>query len=199
MSSCTGAVSLSRSVSSCELAAGDHHRHAVVAERARDEHAVAGLDLRRPELDARRHEADAGRGHVEAVGLAALDHLRVAGRDRDTRRAPAASRHRRRDPAQVGDREALPRRRSRPRAQSGRAPETARSLTVPLTASSPMSPPGKKSGLTTYESVVNASRASPSSTARRRRAGRAAGCRAPRGRAPRRGRASPCRPRRARA
>ena len=41
--------------------------------------------------------------------------------------------------------------------QSGSAPATARSLTVPLTASSPMSPPGKKSGLTTNESVVNAS------------------------------------------
>ena len=33
--------------------------------------------------------------------------------------------------------------------QSGSAPATARSLTVPLTASSPMSPPGKNSGLTT--------------------------------------------------
>ena len=42
---------------------------------------------------------------------------------------------------------------------SGRAPPTARSLTVPLTASSPMSPPGKKIGVTTYESVVKASRA----------------------------------------
>src|SRR5919204_4096211 len=41
---------------------------------------------------------------------------------------------------------------------SGRAPATARSLTVPFTASSPMSPPGKKSGLTTNESVVTARR-----------------------------------------
>ncbi len=40
---------------------------------------------------------------------------------------------------------------------SGRAPATARSLTVPLTASSPIEPPGKRSGLTTNESVVNAS------------------------------------------
>src|SRR4051794_12382212 len=39
---------------------------------------------------------------------------------------------------------------------SGRAPATARSLTVPLTASSPMEPPGKRSGLTTNESVVSA-------------------------------------------
>ena len=32
---------------------------------------------------------------------------------------------------------------------SGRAPDMARSLTVPLTARSPMSPPGKNSGDTT--------------------------------------------------
>ena len=37
---------------------------------------------------------------------------------------------------------------------SGVAPPTARSLTVPWTASLPMSPPGKKSGRTTNESVV---------------------------------------------
>ena len=37
---------------------------------------------------------------------------------------------------------------------SGRAPAIARSLTVPLTASSPIEPPGKRSGLTTNESVV---------------------------------------------
>ena len=41
---------------------------------------------------------------------------------------------------------------------SGVAPPTARSLTVPCTASLPMSPPGKKSGRTTNESVVNAMR-----------------------------------------
>ena len=35
----------------------------------------------------------------------------------------------------------------------------ARSLTVPLTASSPMFPPGKNNGVTTNESVVNAMRA----------------------------------------
>ena len=40
----------------------------------------------------------------------------------------------------------------------GRAPPTARSFTVPWTASLPMSPPGKKIGRTTNESVVNANR-----------------------------------------
>ena len=39
----------------------------------------------------------------------------------------------------------------------------ARSLTVPLTASSPIEPPGKRIGLTTKESVVSA-RSSPSMT-----------------------------------
>ena len=37
---------------------------------------------------------------------------------------------------------------------SGRAAETARSLTVPFTASSPIEPPGKRSGLTTKPSAV---------------------------------------------
>ena len=40
---------------------------------------------------------------------------------------------------------------------SGFAPAIARSLTVPLTASSPIEPPGKRSGLTTNASVVSAS------------------------------------------
>ena len=44
---------------------------------------------------------------------------------------------------------------------SGCAPHIARSFTVPCTASEPMSPPGKKSGLMTKESVENASRAPP--------------------------------------
>ena len=44
---------------------------------------------------------------------------------------------------------------------SGRAPHMARSLTVPFTASVPMSPPGKNRGRMTYESVLNASRTPP--------------------------------------
>ena len=43
---------------------------------------------------------------------------------------------------------------------SGRAPLIARSFTVPLTASRPMSPPGKNNGVTTKESVVSATRSS---------------------------------------
>src|SRR5690349_14526312 len=49
----------------------------------------------------------------------------------------------------------------------GVAPDIARSLTVPLTARSPIEPPGKNGGLTTNESVENASLVPPptSSTA----------------------------------
>src|SRR6185437_13116898 len=47
---------------------------------------------------------------------------------------------------------------------SGVAPDIARSLTVPLTARSPIEPPGKNGGLTTKESVENASRRPSSST-----------------------------------
>ncbi len=45
---------------------------------------------------------------------------------------------------------------------NGVAPPMARSFTVPCTASDPMSPPGKKSGFTTNESVVSAIRMLPS-------------------------------------
>jgi hypothetical protein len=47
---------------------------------------------------------------------------------------------------------------------SGRAPATARSLTVPLTASSPIDPPGKRIGLTTKLSVVSATAMPPIDT-----------------------------------
>src|SRR6478672_393409 len=48
--------------------------------------------------------------------------------------------------------------------KSARAPLIARSLTVPLTARSPMLPPGKNSGRTTKESVENARRDPPTSS-----------------------------------
>ena len=80
---------------------------------------------------------------------------------------------------------------------SGRAPAIARSLTVPLTASSPIEPPGKRIGLTTKLSVVNASSTPPTSTVagvgqRRERGGRRTRARA----GPRSASASPCRRRR---
>ena len=92
-------------------------------------------------------QADPGRIDVAAVRLALLDHLGVAG-----------------DHLHPGDRaaasiEAMIRTRSMTGKPSSRmnpadrhigvAPDTARSFTVPLTARSPMSPPGKNSGETT--------------------------------------------------
>ena len=78
-----------------ELAAGEHDRRAVLADRAADEDAVARAAARPGEsARARVDAADAGRADVHAVGLAAADDLRVAGDDR--RRPPprAAARDR---------------------------------------------------------------------------------------------------------
>src|ERR1700692_2414494 len=47
---------------------------------------------------------------------------------------------------------------------SGRAPLIARSFTMPLNASRPMSPPGKNNVVTTKKSVVSAMRAAPTSS-----------------------------------
>ena len=100
---------------------------------------------------------DARRVDVEAIRLAALDDLGVAGDDLDARGL-----RRRAIEATMRSRSATGRPSSTMNPAdraSGRAPAIARSLTVPFTASSPMSPPGKKSGRTTKESVVNASAA----------------------------------------
>ena len=116
---------------------------------------------------------DPGRAQVHLVGGAALDDLRVAGDDLDAgsawRRVAIASTSARstselRPSSRIIDTVSA----------SGRAPDTARSLTVPLTASSPIEPPGKRSGLTTKLSVVIASRApstvsAPASRAPRQR------------------------------
>src|SRR5689334_7875005 len=51
---------------------------------------------------------------------------------------------------------------SETRSATGCAPETARSFSVPFTASSPIDPPGKRSGCTTNASVVRASLVAPS-------------------------------------
>ena len=95
-------MSLSSAALEAEVAAGDEHGEAVVADRAGDEHAVARL--RPPE--GRPHAPDAGGRDEEAVGAPALDHLRVAGDDRDARLLGGAG-HRLRDPAKVLEREAF--------------------------------------------------------------------------------------------
>ena len=94
-----------------------------------------------------RHDADAGGGDEHAVGLAALDHLGVAGDDLHARLARRRA-HALRDALQIGERKPSSRMKLADRC-SGFAPAMARSLTVPCTASEPMSPPGKNSGETT--------------------------------------------------
>ena len=81
-----------------------------------------------------------------------------------TSRTPAAARPRRDRLAPRGRPRpvSMPSSRMKPPERSGRAPLMARSLTVPLTARSPMLPPGKNSGRTTKESVEKASRTPPS-------------------------------------
>ena len=70
-----------------ELAAGEHDRHAVVADRAGDEDPVAGPQRSRARATARGSSApDAGRADVHLVGVAALDDLGVAGDDLDAGR-----------------------------------------------------------------------------------------------------------------
>ena len=139
-----------------ELAAREHDRRAVLADRAGEQDAVA-----RPERVG---------GHPRAR-VAQADAAWCTRTSRPRRRAPRPwcrrPRSRRRRPRR-------PRRSPRPRpsarppsrpssrisdrlSASGRAPDTARSLTVPFTARSPIEPPGKRIGLTTKESVVIAS------------------------------------------
>ena len=69
-----------------ELAAGQHHGGAVLADRARDEDAVAGAQRARRERPARIDAAEPGRRHVHRVALATLDDLGVARDDLDARR-----------------------------------------------------------------------------------------------------------------
>ena len=94
------------------------------------------------------HRADAERRDVHAVAHAVLDDLRVAADDRHARaRAP-----RRPSPAlrRAARRSASPASRMNDAISAvARAPDTARSFTVPFTASSPIEPPGNRSGLTT--------------------------------------------------
>ena len=64
-----------------EVAAGQHHRHAVIGHGARQQHDVARPDLLGAERAIRRDDADAGRRDVQPVGRALAHHLRVAGDD----------------------------------------------------------------------------------------------------------------------
>jgi hypothetical protein len=89
-----------------QLAAGDHYRHAVVADRAGDDHLVTGADRAGAEDVLVLDHADARGVDVEAVGLAAFDDLGVAGGDSHVGGVGGGA-HGGGDPLQVGDRQAL--------------------------------------------------------------------------------------------
>ena len=140
-----------------ELAAGEHDRRAVLADRPGDEDPVA-----RPErLTARALRARVDRGRARSCVMY-IESQRprsttfVSPAD-DLRRRPPRRRARSPRPRRAARRPPRPSSRtSESVSASGRAPPTARSLTVPLTASSPIEPPGKRIGLTTKLSVVTA-------------------------------------------
>ena len=79
----SGAVSDRMSASQGQIAPSQHHRHAVIGERARDEHDVARLDEIGAEVTVRRKDADPRGRDVQAVGRTLADHLGVAGDDLD--------------------------------------------------------------------------------------------------------------------
>ena len=103
---CSDAVSDSIVVSKVEVLAQRHDRHAVVAQRAGDEDRVAGPRAVARHLDALGHHAHARRVDEDAVALALLHHLGVAGDDRHAR-LPRGLRHRLDDALEVREREAL--------------------------------------------------------------------------------------------
>lgn len=64
-----------------------HDRHAVHADRAADDHDVAGDHPLRTEVDARRDQTDPGGVDEDAVAVTGVHDLGVAGRHLDARRA----------------------------------------------------------------------------------------------------------------
>ena len=65
------------------LAAGKHDRGSVLADAPGEQDPVARFERGRRQPGARVAPPDPGRAHVHAVGVTALDHLRVAGDDLD--------------------------------------------------------------------------------------------------------------------
>ena len=180
-----------------EPTAGEHDRHAVVADRSGHDHHVA-----------RRRPTSAAEPWLAVEDADARSSSRRADRPCPARRPwcrrPRRPRRPRRAAAAIASASArttsaaTPSSRMKPAVTaSGRAPDTARSLTVPLTASSPIDPPGKRIGVTTNASVVTASAvAADVDDGRRRRARRARRWRTPARTRPRRACGWPCRRRR---
>ncbi len=64
-----------------QIAPGEHHRHAVIAHRPRQQHLVSGAHRQRRQRAARGDDAGPGGGDEQAVGRALGHHLGVAGDD----------------------------------------------------------------------------------------------------------------------
>ena len=148
-----------------ELAAGQQDGDAVIADRAGQQDLVARrAPSAAPSVTPGMRRPMPVVVMYMPVGLAVLDDLGVAAGDRDARRRarPRPSRALRPRASSVGSPASSTKVTTR---ATGRAPDTARSFTVPFTASSPIEPPGKRSGVTTKLSVVIATGASrPMST-----------------------------------
>ena len=133
-------------------------RRAVVAEKPVDQDRVAGTRKMRAERHAFADRANPRRGDEQLIASASVHDLGVAGDDlhagilRGLRHGAGELL------AQQFEGDALLHDHGTGEIERGRAPPTARSLTVPHTASLPISPPGKMSGSTTKLSVVKASR-----------------------------------------
>ena len=132
-----------------ELVAREHDRRAVLADAAREQDPVAGPQRRRATGVARgsRRPMPVVQTYMPSAWPRSTTFVSPA-----TICTPAAARGRARSPRprRAGRRPPAPPRGSATgSAPAAARPATARSLTVPLTASSPIEPPGKRSGLTT--------------------------------------------------
>ena len=138
---------------------GSSHRYAVRADVAADDDYITYGRPLRPDVRALVDQPDACGVDVDAVAVARIRHLGVAGDQLDAPRPSPRSR-RLRHPG--GFIEFVPSSRMNAvDSTAGCARAIARSFTVPLTARSPIVPPGKTMGFATYESVENARRAPP--------------------------------------
>ena len=129
----------------------------MVAEQAVDQHDVAGARVMRAELDAFADHADAGRGEEQLVAGAAFCTTLVSPVTIATPASRAVSAIEARDPTQQVDRQPFLDDRGAGQIERDRAADR-EIVDRAATASLPMSPPGKNSGSTTKELVVNASR-----------------------------------------
>ena len=153
----TDRVSEQSSAFEIEFAAREQNGDAMIADGPAEQHLVAGTNRCGETVRPGIEPADSRSGDVHAVGFAVLDNFCIAADDRRRPALAAAFAMARTSASRISVGSPASSTYVTTRA-SALAPETARSFTVPLTASSPIDPPGKLSGLTTKLSVVMAIR-----------------------------------------